>query len=149
MSDFSNRRALLEFSFESIAAELPAAALLRLARRTAAYNACMGLTGRLRLDAGRFVQTVEGPPELVLPLAGTILGDRRHGTIRVTALGEIPARRFAEWRDEGFAHGGAIEDGEGGGNVHLLPVRIDRRRTASPALPGAGVAGGPSPLPEA
>ena len=82
---------------------MPAAALLRLARRAAAFNACMGLTGRLRLDGRRFVQTVEGPADVVLPLAGAILADPRHGAIWVTRFDAIAVRRFDDWRDEGFA----------------------------------------------
>lgn len=150
MGEVSNARGLLVFSFESDASAVPAAALLRLARRAQVYNACMGLTGRLRLDGERFVQTVEGPAEIVLPLAGSILADPRHGAIRVTAFGAIPARRYDDWKDEGFATisgvmAGAIE----GGNLHVIPARLERRRTPSAAMPSVAAAGRLSPLPDA
>lgn len=146
MGDFSKARDLLELSLESVASPMPAAALLRLARRTAAFNACMGLTGRLRLDGRRFVQTVEGPAEIVLSLAGSILADPRHASIRLTAFGAIAERRFDDWKDEGFP---AIADAAAGGNLHALPMRPDRRRAASAAILSLGAAGRLSPLPEA
>jgi hypothetical protein len=146
MGDFENARNLLEFSFESVASAMPASTLLRLARRAAAFNTCMGLTGRLRLDGRRFVQTVEGPADVVLPLAGVILADPRHGAIRVTAFGAIVARRFDDWKDEGFA---GLAGTAAGGNLHVMPARIERRRPASAAILGIGAASRLSPLPDA
>ena len=102
MGDLTEARDLLEFSFESTVSDVPEAALQRLARRSAAFNVRMGLTGRLRLEDGRFIQSLEGRAAVLLPLAGRILADPRHGSIRVTAFGSIGARRFADWSAEGF-----------------------------------------------
>ena len=144
MRDFNDARELLEFSFESVASPLPPAALWRLARRAAAFNTVMGLTGRLRLDGDRFVQTVEGRAGTVLPLAGLILADQRHGAIRVTAFGAIAARRFADWQDEGFG-----ADALAGGNLHVLAPRIDLRRRDDAPI-GLGICAGVlSPRPDA
>jgi hypothetical protein len=123
---------LVEFSFESVAAaELPPAVFLRLARQASAFNMRTGLTGRLRLQGGRFVQTVEGRCDLVLSLAARILADPRHEAIRTTAFRAIAARRFADWGVSGFAHDAA--EIAGAGNLRLMPAVAARRRLAIPA----------------
>ena len=147
MRDINDARELLEFSFESVASPLPCAALWRLARRATAFNTMMGLTGRLRFDGDRFVQTIEGPAAVVQPLAGQILADQRHGAIRVTAFGAIAARRYADWQDEGF---GDVEDAPACGNVHFLAPRVDMRRRPVPlATIGIAATSVLSPRPDA
>lgn len=139
MGDLTVARDLLEFSFESaVASDMSAAALLRLVRRSAAFNARMGLTGWLHLDGGRFVQCLEGRAPVVLPLAGRILADPRHESIMVTAFGAIVARRFADWSAEGFEAGFAGSDG---GNLHFLPARPEQRRAVSAAILSLGAGG--------
>lgn len=136
MGDLTVVRDLLEFSFEStVAPDMPAAVLQRLVRRSAAFNARTGLTGCLRLDHGRFVHSLEGRASVLLPLAGRILADRRHGSIRVTAFGAIAARRFADWRAEGFGDGLAGNDS---GNLHFLPARPERTLATSAAILSLG-----------
>jgi hypothetical protein len=94
---------LAEFAFESEPAEELAPELLaRLVRQCWSSNLRAGLTGELRLEAGRFVQVVEGRCADVLRLAGRILADPRHGAIRVIALRALPARRHAAWSVKGF-----------------------------------------------
>lgn len=138
MRDSDDARDLIEFSFESVAMPAPRAALWRLARRAAAFNRQMGLTGRLRLDGDRFVQSLEGRAAIVLPLAGLILADPRHRAIRVTAFGAIAARRFDDWRDAGL---GAYDELPAAANLLCLAPRLDVRRSAAPAArAGAGAA---------
>jgi hypothetical protein len=128
----SGGRDLVEFSFESApAAELPAAVFLRLARQASAFNIRMGLTGRLRLQGGRFVQTIEGQCDVVLALAARILADHRHQAIRTIAFHAIAVRRFADWGVSGFAPDAA--EIAGAENLRLMPALAERRRMAIPA----------------
>jgi hypothetical protein len=136
MRDLGDVLELLEFSFESTASPMPPAALWRLARQSLAFNTAMGLTGRLRFDGRRFVQTVEGNAAIVLPLAGAILADPRHGKIRVTAFGAVAARRFHDWQDAGFGERPAAPTG---GNLHVLVPPVESRRpSATAAVIGIG-----------
>jgi hypothetical protein len=146
MGELESASVLLEFSFESAWSAMPPAALLRLARRAATMNRRIGVTGRLRLDGARFVQTMEGPAEVVLSLAGAILADPRHHAIRVTAFGALAARRFSDWRDEGFADLAGTAEGD---NLCRLPERIEQGRPATAAILSIGAAGGRTPLPGA
>lgn len=93
---------LVEFCFESRAADLPVAALQRIARHTVQGNRTAGLTGELRLEAGRFRQTVEGPCATLMALAARVFSDNRHAGIEVIRFGAIPARRFQDWNVHGF-----------------------------------------------
>ena len=94
---------LMEFAYDSrVAAALPPAACLRLARRAWSFNRRMGLTGHLSLRDGRFLQVIEGPSEVVLPLAARILADRRHGSLTISAFGALDRRRYADWSMDGF-----------------------------------------------
>jgi hypothetical protein len=123
---------LVEFSFESKAvANLPEAVLLRLARRSSAFNTRMGLTGRLALRDGRFHQSLEGRIDMLLPVAARILADPRHESIRTLAFRAVAARRFSGWEVEGF---GFEKAGEAiGDNLCFLTARPPRRRAPMPA----------------
>jgi hypothetical protein len=105
--------ALVEFCFASRATDnLPASALLRIARQAWQFNSRFGLTGELRLESRRFLQVVEGPCDVILPLASRILTDQRHGGIEVLAFRSIAMRRFAAWTALGFgAPNGAMHSG--------------------------------------
>jgi hypothetical protein len=103
MNERGGSNDLAEFSFESEAtAGLPAAVFLRLGRRASLYNVRAGVTGRLRLQDGRFAGLLEGRCSVILPLAARIMADGRHGAIRTTAFGALDARRFADWAVGGF-----------------------------------------------
>lgn len=123
---------LVEFSFESRAvANLPDAVLLRLAHGSSAFNMRKRLTGRLALCDGRFHQSLEGPTDVLLPLAARILADPRHESIRTIAFHAIAARRFPGWAVEGFEfeNGGTAF----GDNLCFLTARSARRRASIPA----------------
>lgn len=94
---------LVEFDFVSRArADLPEAALRRLARDISARNERRGLTGEIRYEGGRFQQVIEGPADMILMLASSILSDARHGGIQVLGFRAIGARRFSDWRVHGI-----------------------------------------------
>ena len=95
--------ALVEFVFESRAsADLTRGALLALARQAWGFNTRMGVTGEMRLEGRRFVQVIEGRCGVVQSLAARILGDARHGSIRIRALRRLEARHFVGWTIGGF-----------------------------------------------
>lgn len=56
-----------------------------------------GITGMLLHDSGRFLQTLEGPPDSLEEVWGAIKRDPRHGAIEVLSHHMIPARLFSGW----------------------------------------------------
>lgn len=124
----------VEFAFSSTAAaDLPEAALLRLAQQAASFNARRGITGTLCFADGRFTQVIEGASDAMLPLIARILTDRRHGQIAVTSLRPIAARRFGDWTCAGLAASGAFSVGvSAAANLCLMPLIA--------AIAGPGVA---------
>ena len=106
MRRLGTSRDLVGVRFESaVAPGLPFAAVQRLARLTLEANPRAGLTGELRLEAGRFAQRLEGPAGVILPLVARIFGDPRPQAIRVHHLGAIAARSFPNWRILGYDAG--------------------------------------------
>lgn len=94
---------LVVFSFVSkVRPDLPASTLLRLARQSWSYNLKMGLTGELSFRDGTFAEEIEGPWEIVQPLAARILADDRHGAINIRAFRRLAARRHVGWTTTGF-----------------------------------------------
>lgn len=134
--------ALVAFSFESrIVPELPLSARQRLFRRAALFNSRMQLTGELRLDGDWFTQTVEGRPEILLPLAGRIIADGRHEAIRVRYFGQREARAFTQWTAYGVEVDPAPETSAEASNVRMLlqrePVPLSlAARAGNPVLTG-------------
>ena len=143
MGHLTGVQELLEFSFEStVAPEVPAAALLRLARRSAAFNARMALTGRLDYAQGRFVQTLEGPADVVLPLAGLILADTRHRAIEVdrlrrrcrSALPGLAGQRVRAFSAGGRGGGPGLPAAAGGSSAGGSALVCPRPRCPRPAF---------------
>ena len=128
---------LVEFVFKSRArADLTRAELLALARQAWSFNTRMGISGEMRLVGGRFVQVVEGRCGLVQALAARILGDARHGSIRIQALRRLETRCFAGWSSCGFeAEIAEPEPAIRAANLHSVP--LCRRPVAFAA--GAGL----------
>lgn len=60
-------------------------------------NQSVGITGMLLYDGGRFLQTLEGPPEAVDRIWSSIQRDPRHGGIEVLSHHIVPARLFSGW----------------------------------------------------
>lgn len=146
MPDALGSRDLVVFSFESKAtAGLPTSVMLRLARQSWSFNLKMGLTGFLRLSNDTFVQQIEGPCDVVQPLAARILADNRHGSIEISAFRRLAARCHASWSTSGFDF--AREPGAAGelheavpANVAFLQSRHSRRMVARSASAGGGAA---------
>ncbi len=134
---------LVTFSFESrILPGLPLSALQRMVVRASEFNARMDLTGSLRLEGGWFHEIVEGRPEIILPLAGRIVADRRHEAIRVKFFGRCEVRAFENWTVEGFGDVAPLVDFvETASNVRVLAPRTPSRiagtgRLGNPVLTG-------------
>lgn len=142
MHSAESRGALVAFSFESsMIAGLPLAAQRRLAERASLFNARMQLTGELLLSQGRFSATIEGRPEIVLPLAGRIIADRRHEAIRVHFFGQRDVRSFTEWTAHGFGDIGVPLEAPAVCNVRVLTRRdpapfSQAKRIGNPVLTG-------------
>lgn len=56
-----------------------------------------GVTGMLLYDGGRFLQTLEGPPDGLRQIWSSIQRDERHAEIEVLTERMAPARLFSEW----------------------------------------------------
>jgi len=60
-------------------------------------NRSLGVTGMLLYDNGRYLQTLEGPPDALRQVWESIRRDPRHGEIEVLSDQTIPSRLFAGW----------------------------------------------------
>ena len=100
---------IASLTYRSEAADPPASveldALLQSAR---ARNHSAGITGMLVYDKGRFLQTLEGPPEALEQIWSSIQLDPRHRNIEVLSRHIVPARLFSEWDMQLFARGHAL-----------------------------------------
>ena len=89
---------IASLTYRSEAADPPSPyvldALLRSAR---ARNHSAGITGMMVYDKGRFLQTLEGPPDALERVWSSILRDPRHRNIKVMSQQIVPARLFSEW----------------------------------------------------
>ena len=71
--------------------------LERLVAKAKARNRKLGITGMLLYDGGRYLQTLEGPPEALDQIWSSIQRDPRHGAIEVLSQHIVPARLFSGW----------------------------------------------------
>ena len=71
--------------------------LERLVARSKARNRKLGITGMLLYDGGRYLQTLEGPPEALDQIWSSIQRDKRHAAIEVLSQHIVPARLFSGW----------------------------------------------------
>jgi methanogenic corrinoid protein MtbC1 len=69
-------------------------------------NRSLGITGMLLYDGGRFLQTLEGPPEAVNIVWSAIQSDSRHGGIEVLSQHIVPERLFSAWDMHLYYRGG-------------------------------------------
>lgn len=60
-------------------------------------NTKLGVTGLLTCSAKSFVQTLEGPRDVVNRLFTKIARDPRHTDVTIMSLTEIERRQFSEW----------------------------------------------------
>lgn len=68
-------------------------------------NRSVGITGMLLHYGGRFLQTLEGPPQSVDQIWSSIHRDGRHGAIEVLSRHSIPSRLFSQWDLQLYSHG--------------------------------------------
>lgn len=71
--------------------------LAELLENSRARNHAAGLTGMLLYAGGHFIQTLEGPEEVVDAVFGRIERDQRHRNIIVALREEIATRVFPDW----------------------------------------------------
>lgn len=62
-----------------------------------AKNATLGITGHLLYTEEVFVQCIEGPPESIAALWGSLQRDERHYDIELLARGPLEKRHFSDW----------------------------------------------------
>jgi hypothetical protein len=74
-----------------------ASELLSLLERARAFNASHDISGLLLYADGRFIQVLEGAPEVIQSLQLRIENDPRHDHVRVLMQRRIAHRDFAEW----------------------------------------------------
>ncbi len=60
-------------------------------------NAEMGLTGMLLYGRGRFIQVLEGPPDVLGRMMARIAADERSTHVHTLLTRTIEARDFADW----------------------------------------------------
>lgn len=83
--------------------ELSADELSALLRQAYGRNTASHVTGMLLYAQRSFMQQLEGDPETVQAIYGSIVADSRHTDIRLLSRREIERRRFPDW-SMGFAH---------------------------------------------
>lgn len=71
--------------------------LLALLDHVRTKNEALGLTGMLLYSDGSFVQTLEGPQDVVEDAFGRIAADRRHRDVFVALREDIEQRAFPDW----------------------------------------------------
>lgn len=83
--------------------------LKQMVARAQQRNRSLGVTGMLLYDNGRFLQTLEGPPEGLEVVWASILRDRRHSDIEILTEHMVSSRLFSNWdlllysREQGLA----------------------------------------------
>lgn len=85
-------------TYQSRAASAPSEAELEaLVAEARARNHSVGVTGMLLYENGRFLQTLEGPPDGLDAIWSSIRRDQRHADIEVLTQHLVSARLFSEW----------------------------------------------------
>lgn len=98
LSGANPREWIASLTYRSSATITPSpSALQELVAAARGRNRSIGVTGMLLHDGGRFLQTLEGPPESVDQIWSSIRRDSRHGDIEVISQHIVPARLFGGW----------------------------------------------------
>jgi len=85
-------------TYQSRAAEPPSdGALDELVQQARVRNRRAGVTGMLLYEDGRYLQTLEGPPEGLARIWASIRQDERHNDIEVLSEHLVPGRLFSDW----------------------------------------------------
>ena len=99
-------------------------------------NRSVGITGMLLCDGGRFLQTIEGPPEAVDRIWSSIQRDPRHGAIEILSQHIVPARLFSGWDMQLYYRGGSDRQHPSQSAKTSLPLADHIPATARFALNG-------------
>ncbi|GAA2743285.1 hypothetical protein GCM10009868_16430 [Terrabacter aerolatus] len=83
--------------FSTATTPLDADDLRELLERTRSRNASVGLTGLLLYADGSFVQTLEGPDDVVEETFARISRDTRHRSVSVALHEQVDERHFPDW----------------------------------------------------
>ena len=83
--------------FSTARAQVDQAEVGRIVESARVKNMALGITGALAYNGRNFCQVLEGRPEVLLPLLGTIEKDPRHGGFKVLDEKEITDRHFPNW----------------------------------------------------
>ena len=103
---------LVSLTYTSSATHLMSVAeLVELIEQIRGKNERLGVTGLLLYSGGNVIQTLEGTPASVDEVFGAIVGDERHGEVRVVDRRAIAERSFPTW-SMGFRNVSAREVGE-------------------------------------
>lgn len=117
-------------TYQSTATKIPDATELQsLARQARARNRSVGVTGMLLFEEGRFLQTLEGPPEGLEAIWSSVARDQRHSEIEVLSKHMAPARLFTGWDMFLSSNVSRIPDPVGG-QFDLPPAVADHVRKA-------------------
>jgi blue light- and temperature-responsive anti-repressor len=68
-----------------------------LVHKARARNRSLGVTGMLLYENGKFLQTLEGPPEGLNEIWSAIREDKRHSHIEILSEHVVSARLFSDW----------------------------------------------------
>ena len=89
---------LVSVTYTSTATRLLSVAqLVELIEQIRSKNERLGVTGLLLYSGGNVIQTLEGTPDAVDAVFGSIAGDPRHGDVHVVDRRAIDERSFATW----------------------------------------------------
>lgn len=83
--------------FSTSASDLDRDDLLALLHHARSRNASVGVTGMLLYADRSFVQTLEGPDDVVDDTFRRISGDPRHRAVSVALREQVSDRTFADW----------------------------------------------------
>jgi blue light- and temperature-responsive anti-repressor len=85
-------------TYKSKAAYSPSPSdLHELVHRARMRNHSMGITGMLLYENGKFLQTLEGPPDGLRQIWSAIREDKRHCNIEILSEHIVSARLFSDW----------------------------------------------------
>jgi blue light- and temperature-responsive anti-repressor len=85
-------------TYKSRAAYTPSPSdLEELVHKARARNRSLGVTGMLLYENGKFLQTLEGPPEGLNEIWAAIREDKRHSHIEILSEHVVSARLFSDW----------------------------------------------------
>lgn len=85
-------------TYRSKATSAPTVSELQaLASKARRRNRALGVTGMLLFEDGRFLQTLEGPPDGLEAIWSSVARDQRHSEIEILSEHVAPARLFSDW----------------------------------------------------